>query len=520
MRGKIRWFSEEQEGGFLLGDDGVERFLDAEDVTGSTPPRGGDVVEFEHRDTSDGARAVNVKIVSRSEDPDRPSYGQVTCGVCKQTMVPRYVPDSVYPQLGYFACIYCGFMFKHRNPTGNSPMQENHRLRHIIPAVLAGIVAVVAIVAAVLYLTRDTDAESLAERHIRIGDEAMQHENYDRAVWAYTEYINLFPSDPMGYAMRGAAHNEDGEYNEAIEDFDRAIALDPDDSAFYVGRGRAHVGAGFMNRGIEEYNLALTIDSDNADAYNYRGVVHWYQSKDDMAEADFTTAIQARPDFVRAILNRGHVRLKTMDFAGAVEDYSKVIEIDPNHPVGYAVRGEAYIGLKQFDKALPDLNRAIATAVENSYLYIMRGQAYYGVEDLENAVRDFDRALELDPCHVDHHLPLQAALEAYTDLIEREPDNAEAYLNRALVRAKMGQITRSKFDFQHAIDRDPDLAAAYYFRAYFTAYYPVMSQEEPSPGASEQFKQDLKKVRELEYVPGDNMSECRQIIARFRQLQS
>ena len=135
---------------------------------------------------------------------------------------------------------------------------------------------------------------------------------------------------------------------------------------------------------------------------------------------------------------------------------------------------------------------------------------------MESAVKDFDRSLELDPCTSDYYLPFHAALEAYTDLIELEPDNAEAYLNRALVRAKMGQITRSKFDFQHAIDRDPDLAAAYYFRAYFTAYYPVMSQEEPSPGASEQFKQDLKKVRELEYVPGDSMSECRQIIARVQ----
>lgn len=117
MRGEIRWYSAELEGGFLLGEDGVERFVDPEDVIDSTPPRSGDVVEFEHRDTSDGPRAVSVRIVSRSEESDRPSYGQVTCGVCNQTMEPRYVPDRFIPNSGYFACIYCGFMFKHRNPS-------------------------------------------------------------------------------------------------------------------------------------------------------------------------------------------------------------------------------------------------------------------------------------------------------------------------------------------------------------------------------------------------------------------
>ena len=222
-----------------------------------------------------------------------------------------------------------------------------------------------------------------------------------------------------------------------------------------------------------------------------------------------------------AYLSRGYVRLKTLNFEGAAEDFSKVIEIDPNHPVGYAVRGEAYVGQKQFRKAIPDLNRAIETAVENWLLHNLRGRAHYGVGDLENAVGDFDRLLELDPCTSDFQLPLQAALEAYTDLIELEPDNAEAYLNRALVRAKMGHIARSKFEFQHAIDQDPDLAAAYYFRAYYTAYIPIKYEEELKPSDSEQIRQDLAKVNELGYVvPRENTDECRQIIAKFRQRQS
>ena len=521
MRGEVRWFSEELEGGFLLGEDGVERFVDPEDVIGSTPPRSGDVVEFEHRDTSDGPRAIDVRIVSRGEESDSLRPGEVPCSACNQTMVPRFVPDSTFPNLGYFECIYCGFIFRHRKSLPDASVPRNRRIRNIV---LVGVVAIpllVAVIAIVVYFTRDTETETPAERNIRIGDEAMEHENYDRAIWAYTQFINLSPDDATGYGKRGAAYYESKEYDEAIEDFDRAISIDPDGSDPYVGRGRAFADSGFMNRGLKDLNLALAIDSDNAEAYRLRGVIHWNQGNDELAEADFTSAIQARPNFVKAHLNRGYVRLKTLDYFGAAEDYSKVIEIDPYHPVGYAVRGEAYIELKQFDNAIPDFNRAIETAVENSNLYLMRGRAHYGVGDLENAIRDFDRSLELDPCRMDYYLPMQAALEAYTDLIELEPDNAEAYLKRAHVRAKMANAGRSMYDFQRAIDRDPDLGAAYYFRAYFNAYYPVRDQRVPDSALYENVNQDLRKAKDLGYTPPrDTTEECRQVIAQFRNLRS
>ena len=219
-------------------------------------------------------------------------------------------------------------------------------------------------------------------------------------------------------------------------------------------------------------------------------------------------------------MNRGDIRLKTLDYFGAAEDFSKVIELDPNHPVGYAVRGEAYLGLNHFDKAIPDLDRAIETAIENSYLYLTRGRAHYGAGDLESAIKDFDRALELDPCRVDYYLPMQAAVEAYTDLIELEPDNAEGYLKRAHVRAKMGNPDRSMYDFQRALDREPNLATAYYFRAYFKAHYPVKNQLVPDETLYENVNQDLSKAKELEYViPREYSGECRQVIAEFRQRQ-
>ena len=88
----------------------------------------------------------------RGEEADSPDYGQVTCGACHQTMVPRFVSDSVYPQLGHLACIYCGSMVRSRDTTRGTSKPEDRGIRDII---LIGVVAtpvVVAVIAILLYL--------------------------------------------------------------------------------------------------------------------------------------------------------------------------------------------------------------------------------------------------------------------------------------------------------------------------------------------------------------------------------
>jgi len=180
-------------------------------------------------------------------------------------MVPRFVSDSVYPSLGYFTCIYCGSIVMHEGSAQSASSPRNRRVRNIILIGVVAIPIVVALIAIALHLTRDAETETPAARHLRIGDEAMEHENYDRAIWSYSNFVNLFPDDPTGYAKRGWVYVEIGEYRKALEDYDRAISIDPDDSSFYVGRGRAHHGTGFALRAVEEYSRALEIDSGNAE---------------------------------------------------------------------------------------------------------------------------------------------------------------------------------------------------------------------------------------------------------------
>ena len=75
-----------------------------------------------------------------------------TCRVCHETMEPRYVPDSVYPNMGYFACVYCGSMVTRENSAQSASKSKTRRVRDIILITVVATPAVVALIAIALYL--------------------------------------------------------------------------------------------------------------------------------------------------------------------------------------------------------------------------------------------------------------------------------------------------------------------------------------------------------------------------------
>ncbi len=83
----------------------------------------------------------------REEEVDHPGPAQVTCGVCNQTMVPMFVPDSVYPSLGHFACIYCGSMVRYEKSPHDAPVPSSRKPWYTIMVVVLIVLIVAAVVA-------------------------------------------------------------------------------------------------------------------------------------------------------------------------------------------------------------------------------------------------------------------------------------------------------------------------------------------------------------------------------------
>jgi tetratricopeptide (TPR) repeat protein len=91
--------------------------------------------------------------------------------------------------------------------------------------------------------------------------------------------------------------------------------------------------------------------------------------------------------------------------------------------------------------------------------YRERGLVYVQLRLYRIAMADFDRARELDP----KRLPWKDAIGAYSQAIERNPDDAQAYYQRALARELSGQRAQAIQDYTEAVRLQPDNAAWHHY---------------------------------------------------------
>jgi tetratricopeptide (TPR) repeat protein len=91
----------------------------------------------------------------------------------------------------------------------------------------------------------------------------MRGRAYDRlgiprkAIQDFTRYIEINPSNPRGYTMRGDVQMFNHNYQDALNDYDKAIRVSRSYRDAYVGRGLAKMGLGRYREAIKDYQWAL-----------------------------------------------------------------------------------------------------------------------------------------------------------------------------------------------------------------------------------------------------------------------
>jgi cold shock CspA family protein len=116
MSGRVKWFSSQKGYGFLIDENGTERFFGVRDVVGADLPSNGDTVSFEPSTNKRGPTACSVKIVQRhvtSQQSPRSSTGnsdKVECPYCHKMVYPRMV--TYRRRADRTLCPFCGGTIK------------------------------------------------------------------------------------------------------------------------------------------------------------------------------------------------------------------------------------------------------------------------------------------------------------------------------------------------------------------------------------------------------------------------
>ena len=183
---------------------------------------------------------------------------------------------------------------------------------------------------AVLLLVCPIKAFSVADPFER-GLALIETRQYDKAIEAFSEAIEMIPEDSEAFNYRGIARAYQKDYTGAIDDYTRALHIKPGYAEALHNRGFAWVKMGDLDRALDDFSGAIKLDPKFIDAYNSKAWI--LATSDDPRYRDGQKAVELAGKAVK--INPAVDSLDTMSaayaangqFQKAIANQIKVVEL-------------------------------------------------------------------------------------------------------------------------------------------------------------------------------------------------
>jgi tetratricopeptide (TPR) repeat protein len=338
----------------------------------------------------------------------------------------------------------------------------------------------------------------------------------EKALADYTRMIALKPENPKSWNSRGNLYHEMGEYDKAIADYTQCIPLSPPNyGSYWSNRGISYYEKGDLKSALADLNKSIECWAEpecTSWARMHRGLVLRKMGELDKALEDFTLASGYDPDDDFPFYQAGYVCFIRQDYEKAIEWYSKAIAIKGSSADNWIARGVCYWNKCGRDKinfwddageiidlAIDDFTKAIECDPGMAEAYFNRGTARCAKARESNSMikailtqkvtDDAERTVllaQLEHIGGKKLIPQVDALlrglrsnrdeadvlmgkgfglfaeydarEAVEDLcraVELAPDNAEAYYQRGMAYALLGERDKALADYEQTCALNP-----------------------------------------------------------------
>jgi tetratricopeptide (TPR) repeat protein len=262
---------------------------------------------------------------------------------------------------------------------------------------------------------------------------------------------------------RGLRMVRDGNWAQAIISFQNAVQAAPNSADIYYLMGEVYRFQKKYTEAGQNYDKALKIDPNFAPAY--LGRARWRQvfSPDNpaVAQPDLEKAISLDPKLFEAYLELAEVKIAGGDGKGALKDLGTAASLNPVSTLLYYERAQAELLQDNPTQALADARLANHSDLTYLPAYRLVAEALRANDDPVGAlpflvtyttyVTDDPMAfLWLGEAHVKNIEP-QSALDAFSQAIDLDNKNADAYLQRGLLYLDLPDGKKAAADFRAAL---------------------------------------------------------------------
>lgn len=229
----------------------------------------------------------------------------------------------------------------------------------------------------------------------RKGYDLSERGNYEAAIQAYEEAINLDPELAMAWNNKGAALANQGKYDEAIRDYDEAIRLDPEFTLAWNNKGAALANKGKYDEAIRVYAEAIRLNPEDSGAWIQRGNALAKQGKYESAFWCYDEAIRIDPENADAWNSIGNALYNQGKYDEAIEAYNETLRLDPENVAAWRSKGWALFDQEKYNESVQAFEEAIRLDPENANAWSGKGHALHELGKHIDAILAIDEALRL-----------------------------------------------------------------------------------------------------------------------------
>ncbi|KAJ3184569.1 cytochrome c oxidase subunit 1 [Geranomyces variabilis] len=224
-----------------------------------------------------------------------------------------------------------------------------------------------------------------------------------------------------------------------------------------------------MNRVIEEDEVPIPAN------LRRRGFFLGQQGEYRLALADFNKSLEYDPFNSDALWYRHQLHLLFGDVQAALRDLDAITEANRQHLGAFQMKGRIYQELGAVKMAVVNYSQVIKLKPYDADAYLQRASLFEQENEMVYANEDYKMVRQLDPTNVPamRNLAIYSferrlwtdSNDAFTRLIELNPNDYDAYVYRARANAHLGRFEDAFLDLSTAVKINPAHPAIYFHRA-------------------------------------------------------
>lgn len=281
--------------------------------------------------------------------------------------------------------------------------------------------------------------EYFHEAYYYHGRSLYELKQYEEAKEKFSDAIKQQEDFYPAWYYRGKTHQTTKEYNQALKDYDKAIEINPKLAIAYIQRAKIYDLQGNRSKALDNYNKNEELAGGSYELHYNRALLLKRMGKYENALSDALKAINYKPEAKDPFILRANIFRQKQQFGKAKKEFQNLLDINPNSERAYEERAKMYQDLGEYKKALADL------------------------ETLTNKFdrRDLDIEYQKGICYAHTGNELRAR-QAFTKVITRNSNYADAYAQRAYVYLEMKKESMAKHDLRQALRKEDNNPTALY----------------------------------------------------------